>query len=45
MEITHNKIRHMFEFTENGNSAVVEYKSFNEGDQHFTHIRSQTFAK
>lgn len=25
MEITHNKTRHMFEFTENGNSAVVEY--------------------
>ena len=44
MEITHNKTRHMFEFTENGNSAV-EYKSFDGGDQHFTHIRSQTFAK
>ena len=45
MEITHNKTRHMFEFTENGNSAVVEYKFFDGGDQHFTHIRSQTFAK
>ena len=45
MEITHDKTRHMFEFTENGNSAVVEYKSFDGGDQHFTHIRSQTFAE
>ena len=45
MEITHDKTRQMFEFTENGSSAVVEYKSFDGGDQHFTHIRSQTFAK
>ena len=28
MEITHDKTRHMFEFSENGNSAVVEYKPF-----------------
>ena len=45
MEITHDKTRHMFEFSKNGNSAVVEYKSFDGGDQHFTHIRSQTFAE
>ena len=31
MEITHDKTRHMFEFTENGNSAVVEYKPFDGG--------------
>ena len=31
MEITHDKTRHMFEFTENGSSAVVEYKPFDGG--------------
>ncbi|BEI55213.1 MULTISPECIES: GNAT family N-acetyltransferase [Butyricimonas] len=31
MEITHDKTRHMFEFSKNGNSAVVEYKPFDGG--------------
>lgn len=31
MEITHNETNHMFEFSEGGNSAVVEYKPFDGG--------------
>ena len=31
MEITHNKTNHVFEFSEGGNSAVVEYKTFDGG--------------
>ena len=37
MEITHDKTRHMFEFTENGSSAVVEYKPFDGGSTSYTH--------
>lgn len=31
MEIIHDKTRHVFELTENGSSAVVEYKPFDKG--------------